>query len=105
MADEELKFEIDFAAIELRLLAQLAGDRETFDPHKARAAKEFGVTIEDVTKEQRVAGKALNFADCYSWGMKGERCLKLEGSLTGRIQRTNEMLFSSCALTPRKKSD
>ena len=31
------------------------------DIHRLRAAKQFGVAYEDVTEEQRRAGKALNF--------------------------------------------
>ncbi len=62
----------DYSQIELRIIAALANDenmirafREKVDIHKATAAKVFHVALEDVTKEQRSAAKAVNFGIIY----------------------------------------
>lgn len=62
----------DYSQIELRVLAHLSGDevlinafKEGQDIHSATAASVFGVNIEDVTKEQRSAAKAVNFGIVY----------------------------------------
>lgn len=60
---------IDTAAVEERLL-QMAVPGQ--DIHKLRAAKHFNVPYEDVTKEQRAAGKALNFGELYTPAPAGE---------------------------------
>jgi DNA polymerase-1 len=62
----------DYSQIELRIIAALANDenmirafREKVDIHKATAAKVFHVDLEDVTKDQRSAAKAVNFGIIY----------------------------------------
>jgi DNA polymerase-1 len=62
----------DYSQIELRIIAALANDdnmiqafRDKVDIHKATAAKVFHVALEDVTKEQRSAAKAVNFGIIY----------------------------------------
>lgn len=62
----------DYSQIELRIIAALANDdnmiqafRNKVDIHKATAAKVFHVALEDVTKEQRSAAKAVNFGIIY----------------------------------------
>lgn len=62
----------DYSQIELRIIAALANDenmirafREKVDIHKATAAKVFHVDLEEVTKDQRSAAKAVNFGIIY----------------------------------------
>ncbi len=62
----------DYSQIELRIIAALANDenmiqafRDKVDIHKATAAKVFHVTLDEVTKEQRSAAKAVNFGIIY----------------------------------------
>jgi DNA polymerase-1 len=62
----------DYSQIELRIIAALANDenmirafREKVDIHKATAAKVFHVDLEDVSKDQRSAAKAVNFGIIY----------------------------------------
>ena len=65
----------DYSQIELRIMAHLADDPglkkaflEGLDIHTATAAKIFKVSVEKVTKEQRVVGKTMNFATLYGQG-------------------------------------
>jgi DNA polymerase-1 len=62
----------DYSQIELRIIAALSEDAnmiESFskniDIHAATAAKVFGVDVNDVTREQRSAAKAVNFGIIY----------------------------------------
>lgn len=62
----------DYSQIELRILAHISKDknmREAFlneeDIHKQVASKVFDVPLEEVTKEQRTAAKAVNFGIVY----------------------------------------
>ena len=62
----------DYSQIELRLMAHFSQDphmveafRSGQDVHAATAAKIFGVTIEDVTKDQRRQAKTANFGIIY----------------------------------------
>lgn len=62
----------DYSQIELRILAHISDDtnmREAFlneeDIHKQVASKVFNVPLEEVTKEQRTAAKAVNFGIVY----------------------------------------
>lgn len=62
----------DYSQIELRILAHISKDknmREAFlneeDIHKQVASKVFNVPLEEVTKEQRTAAKAVNFGIVY----------------------------------------
>jgi DNA polymerase-1 len=63
---------VDYSQIELRIIAALSGDknminafREGLDIHAATAAKVFHTTIDQVTREQRGAAKAVNFGIIY----------------------------------------
>jgi len=59
---------MDYSAVEARILAYAAGDRNYIDTvnqtdiHKANAAKMFGIPVEDVTSAQRTAAKVLSFS-------------------------------------------
>lgn len=62
----------DYSQIELRIIAALSKDTnmiEAFssgqDIHKATAAKVFNVSLEEVTRDQRSAAKAVNFGIIY----------------------------------------
>lgn len=62
----------DYSQIELRIIAALANDanmikafQDRVDIHKATAAKVFHVELEEVTKDQRSAAKAVNFGIIY----------------------------------------
>jgi DNA polymerase len=66
----------DFSGVEARALAWAAGDHAELavhadgklDPYKVAAAQIFGVRYEDVTKEQRQAGKVAVLACGYGGG-------------------------------------
>lgn len=62
----------DYSQIELRIIAALSGDKNMIaafnqgqDIHAATAAKVYGVEIDEVTREQRSAAKAVNFGIIY----------------------------------------
>src|SRR2546428_10685409 len=77
----------DYSQIELRVLAHVSGDpeltkafREGADVHRRIAAAGFGVSEDDVTKDQRAVAKMLNFGIIYgmsdfglAWRMKMPR--------------------------------
>ena len=59
----------DYSQIELRIMAHLANDAgmqkafaEGKDIHRSTAAEIFGVSLEEVTNEQRRNAKAINFS-------------------------------------------
>lgn len=63
---------VDYSQIELRIIAALSEDptmiaafKSGQDIHAATAAKVFHVAIEDVTRDQRSAAKAVNFGIIY----------------------------------------
>ena len=65
----------DYSQIELRLLADIAGDRAMreafvsgFDIHTDTAARVFGVDPASVSIEQRKSAKAINFGIMYGMG-------------------------------------
>ncbi len=62
----------DYSQIELRIMAHLSGDEsllqafsEGQDIHRATAAEVFGVTMDEVSDEQRRSAKAINFGLIY----------------------------------------
>jgi DNA polymerase I-like protein with 3'-5' exonuclease and polymerase domains len=65
----------DYSQIELRILAEFSGDQAFIDAfksgadlHKVTAAQVFGVTPDQVSKEQRDFAKRLNFGVVYGIG-------------------------------------
>jgi len=63
---------VDYSQIELRIIAALSGDKnmikafkDGLDIHAATAAKVFHTTIDEVTRDQRSAAKAVNFGIIY----------------------------------------
>ena len=73
IADEGCQlYSADYSQIELRLIADMSGDEnmiEAFsagaDIHSATAAKVYGVSLEEVTDEQRRCAKTVNFGIVY----------------------------------------
>ena len=68
----------DYSQIELRIMAHLSGDKgllnafaEGLDIHKATAAEVFGVSLDNVTTEQRRNAKAINFGLIYGMSAFG----------------------------------
>jgi DNA polymerase-1 len=66
---------VDYSQIELRIMAHMAKDpimlkayQEGADIHATTAAKIFDVELEEVTREQRGAGKTINFGVMYGMG-------------------------------------
>ena len=67
----------DYSQIELRIMADVSQDenlirafKEGLDIHAATAAKIFKVPVSEVTKEQRLVGKTMNFATLYGQGAR-----------------------------------
>ena len=74
-AEGRVLIDADYSQIELRLLADIAGDsamREAFisgfDIHTDTAARVFGVEKDQVTVEHRKKAKAINFGIMYGMG-------------------------------------
>jgi len=70
--DDRVLLSTDYSQVELRLMAHLSGDPamiEAFglgeDIHAATAAKIFGVTLSEVTSDQRRKAKTANFGIIY----------------------------------------
>src|SRR5690554_6757386 len=68
----------DYSQIELRIMAHLAQDeglldafRQGLDVHRATAAEVFGVSLEEVTADQRRSAKAINFGLIYGMSAFG----------------------------------
>lgn len=77
-ASEHVFIDADYAAIELRVLAQITGDnrlrqifRDGGDPHRAMAALVSRKPEHEVTKGERDRAKAVNFG--FPFGMGEER--------------------------------
>ncbi|MBZ2170361.1 DNA polymerase I [Marinobacter sp. F4216] len=68
----------DYSQIELRIMAHLSGDKGLLtafahgeDIHKATAAEVFGVSLEEVSADQRRSAKAINFGLIYGMSAFG----------------------------------
>jgi DNA polymerase-1 len=68
----------DYSQIELRIMAHLSGDpsllkafAEDRDIHQATAAEVFGVSLDQVSKDQRRSAKAINFGLIYGMSAFG----------------------------------
>jgi DNA polymerase len=71
---------VDFSAIEARILAWLANERELLhlfstggDPYRAMAARVYGVPRSEVTADQRFTGKTLVLSCGYQCGWENLR--------------------------------
>ena len=70
--DNHLLLSADYSQIELRIIASMSGDEhlcsefaENHDIHRATAAKIYGISQEDVTKQLRSVAKSVNFGIIY----------------------------------------
>lgn len=68
----------DYSQIELRIMAHLSGDTKLIDAfhhnldvHSATAAQVFGVSLQEVTHDQRRKAKAINFGLIYGMSAYG----------------------------------
>jgi DNA polymerase-1 len=68
----------DYSQIELRIMAHLSGDEGLLaafaneqDVHRATAAEVFGMSLDEVTSEQRRSAKAINFGLIYGMSAFG----------------------------------
>ena len=73
-----LLLSLDYSQVELRVLAEITGDkglRDAFgknsDIHAATASEIFGVAVGEVSPEQRRMAKAVNFGIAYGQGVFG----------------------------------
>ncbi|WP_337161097.1 DNA polymerase I [Vibrio alginolyticus] len=89
---------VDYSQIELRIMAHLSGDqalldafRDGKDIHAATAAEIMGVSIEDVSSEQRRRVKAVNFGLIY--GMSAFGLAKQLGIPRGEAQAYMDTYF------------
>ncbi|AQM68360.1 DNA polymerase I [Vibrio campbellii] len=89
---------VDYSQIELRIMAHLSGDRALLDAfrdgkdiHAATAAEIMGVSIEDVSSEQRRRAKAVNFGLIY--GMSAFGLAKQLGIPRGEAQAYMDKYF------------
>ncbi len=89
---------VDYSQIELRIMAHLSGDKallEAFqqgkDIHAATAAEILGISIDQVTSEQRRRAKAVNFGLIY--GMSAFGLAKQLGIPRGEAQTYMDTYF------------
>lgn len=90
----------DYSQIELRLMAELSGDREFMsayqqgvDLHTKTAAQMFGVPIDKVDKKMRFSAKSINFGLMYG---RGAASLAAQlGVSTEEAQKLLEKYFST----------
>ncbi|GAB6069017.1 DNA polymerase I [Thiomicrorhabdus hydrogeniphila] len=89
----------DYSQIELRIMAHLSGDEGLLnafaqgkDIHRATAAEIFGVSLEEVTTEQRRSAKAVNFGLIY--GMSAFGLAKQLGVGRNLAQEYIDLYFS-----------
>jgi DNA polymerase-1 len=68
----------DYSQIELRIMAHISGDaallrafQEGLDVHRATAAEVFGISVEQVSNEQRRYAKVINFGLIYGMSAFG----------------------------------
>ncbi|PIS10253.1 MAG: DNA polymerase I [Bdellovibrio sp. CG10_big_fil_rev_8_21_14_0_10_47_8] len=76
--NKNLLLSVDYSQIELRILAHFSEDEnmcrafvDDLDIHAATAAEVFGVSLKEVSGEQRRTAKAVNFGIAYGQGAFG----------------------------------
>ena len=89
----------DYSQIELRIMAHLSNDKNLtyafnndIDVHSSTAAEVFGVSIEDVTQDQRRSAKAINFGLMY--GMSAFGLTRQLGIPRGEAQEYLDKYFA-----------
>lgn len=93
----------DYSQIELRLLAHLSQDpglisafKSGEDFHSATAASVFDVALQDVTRQQRSAAKAVNFGIIY-----GQQAFGLSQALKIEVAEAKEIIDRYFETYPR----
>ncbi|MCK3657947.1 DNA polymerase I [Pasteurellaceae bacterium Pebbles2] len=88
----------DYSQIELRIMAHLSGDaglttafQQGKDIHRSTAAEIFGVSLEEVTSEQRRSAKAINFGLIY--GMSAFGLARQLGIARNEAQKYMDLYF------------
>ena len=88
----------DYSQIELRIMAHLSGDEnlrgafeQELDVHRATAGEVFGVSLDDVSDDQRRAAKAINFGLIY--GMSAFGLARQLGIERGAAQQYIDLYF------------
>ena len=91
---------LDYSQIELRIMAMLSGDKELIkifqdgiDAHTGVASRVFGISPQEVTKEQRRRAKIINFGIIYGMGVSALQ--KNLGSTRGEAQAFHDAYFES----------
>ena len=89
----------DYSQIELRIMAHLSQDKNLthafnndIDVHSSTAAEVFGVSIDDVTQDQRRSAKAINFGLMY--GMSAFGLTRQLGIPRGEAQEYLDTYFA-----------
>ena len=89
----------DYSQIELRIMAHLSDDKNLtyafnndIDVHSSTAAEVFGVSIEDVSQDQRRSAKAINFGLMY--GMSAFGLTRQLGIPRGEAQEYLDTYFN-----------
>jgi len=89
----------DYSQIELRIMAHLSKDENLthafnndIDVHSSTAAEVFGVSIDDVTQDQRRSAKAINFGLMY--GMSAFGLTRQLGIPRGEAQEYLDTYFA-----------
>ena len=89
----------DYSQIELRIMAHLSDDKNLtnafnndIDVHSSTAAEVFGVSIEDVSQDQRRSAKAINFGLMY--GMSAFGLTRQLGIPRGEAQEYLDTYFA-----------
>jgi DNA polymerase-1 len=96
----------DYSQIELRIIASLSGDKnmiEAFkageDIHRATAAKVFGISPDDVSRDMRSQAKAVNFGIIY-----GQSAFGLSQNLNIKRTEAKDLIDNYFAQYPGIKS-
>jgi DNA polymerase-1 len=94
----QLLLAADYSQIELRIMAHLSEDAgllkafaDQQDVHRATAAEVFGMSLDDVTADQRRSAKAINFGLMY--GMSAFGLAKQLGISRGEAQEYVNLYF------------
>ncbi|QIN77631.1 bifunctional 3'-5' exonuclease/DNA polymerase [Rubrobacter marinus] len=96
----------DYSQVELRILAEVSGDpafveafRNGDDLHRVTAATMYGVTMDEVSKDQRSAAKRINFGLMYGRGAKS-----LSAQLGASEERGRQLIDEYFANYPKVRS-
>lgn len=83
----------DYSQVELRILAHVSEDKNLIkaftsgdDIHSATAATIYSIPLDQVSKEQRVVGKTMNFATLYGQGARAlSKQLKIDTNMARKL--------------------